>query len=498
MKTNTFLTVLMIFMVMGANAQKPAITLTFTANNNGQSVPLNSILIENLTQGDDTTLYAPDTVLVLDYITGMNEHIAFDDNSFFLSQNFPNPMKGKTTVSLWLPERNDILITICDVIGREMVNKEFHLERGNHSFMFYPGRESLYFLSVRTDQQSRTIKMLNSPYSSIGKGIMQLEYNGRQQAGVGEYKTGNAMNNFVFNLGDQLKYTANTALGERTIIDTPTGDKTYVFQYGGGTGEPCPGMPTVNDIDGNVYNTVLIGSQCWMKENLKTTKYKNGTPIPNVEDDYAWSNLTTGAYVWYGNDISWKDKYGALYNWYATVNANGLCPTGWHVPTHYEWTALTNHIGGTGSPNGNKLKSCRQVNSPLGGGCNTSEHPRWSQHSTQYGTDDYGFSGLPGKYREDLGYFYGYLGDGGYWWSSTAFSSNFAWYRSLVYSYGYVTVNNYDKRAGFSVRCLRENGPPTSNFSGTPTSGTAPLAVNFTDQSSNNPTSWQWSFGDGG
>ncbi len=113
----------------------------------------------------------------------------------------------------------------------------------------------------------------------------------------------------------------------------------------------------INDIDGNTYNTVLIGTQCWMKENLKTTTYANGTPIPNVTDNTAWQNLTTGAYAWYENEIGWKDSYGALYNWYTTVDANGLCPTGWHVPAQSEWTDLTNHIGGIDSPYGNEFVS---------------------------------------------------------------------------------------------------------------------------------------------
>lgn len=453
MKPRILLTVLMITMIMGAFAQKPTMTLTFTADSNAQHVRLNSILIENLTQGGDTTLYAPDTVLVLDYITGMNENFAFDDHSFSLSQNFPNPMKGKTTVSLWLPERNNILITISDVIGREVVNQEFQLEQGTHSFTFYPGRESLYFLTARADNQTQTIKMFNSPTDANASEYCKLGYNGQQKTGTGDYKSGDALNNFVFDLGDMLKFTSFTDQGERVITSSPTGDQIYYFHY---TGDPCPGAPTVTDIDGNVYNTVQIGNQCWMKENLKTTTYRNGTAIPNVTDDNAWSNLTTGAYVWYDNDISWKDKYGTLYNWFTTVDPNGLCPTGWHVPTDDEWTDLTDYIGGTSSPHGDELKSCRQVNSPLGGGCNTSEHPRWSEHGTHYGTDDYGFSGLPGGYRHYGGSFYA-IGNDGLWWSSTEYSSDDAWFRYLLYGSDDVGVNDANKRDGFSVRCLRDN-----------------------------------------
>lgn len=452
MKTRILLTIVTIGMIMSAMAQKATITLTFTADNNGQHMPLNSILIENLTQGGDTTLYAPDTVLVLDYVTGMNEVGSNSNNGFILSQNYPNPMKGKTIVRLWLPERNDILITISDIIGKEVVNQEFQLEQGTHLFTFYPGRESLYFLTVHANQICRTIKMFNSRGAVAFEGFCKLEYNSTK-TGSGGYKARVMMNNFLFDLGDQLKYTASSVLGDQTLIDMPYGDQTYTFQYGSG-GIPCPGMPTVIDIDGNQYNTVLIGTQCWMKENLKTTTFRDGTSIPNITGTNAWYLNTTGAYVWYDNDISWKDKYGTLYNWYATVNPNGLCPTGWHVPTYEEWTNLTDYIGGLNSPHGDELKSCRQVNSPQGGGCETSEHPRWEQHNTYYGTDDYGFSGLPGGARMISGG-YLYLGNKGYWWTSTDIYS-YAWYRYLNYDSDAVHGGYYSRRFGYSVRCLRD------------------------------------------
>jgi uncharacterized protein (TIGR02145 family) len=218
--------------------------------------------------------------------------------------------------------------------------------------------------------------------------------------------------------------------------------------------EECPA--TVTDIDGNVYNTVLIGEQCWMKENLKTTTYKNGTAIPNVTDINAWSNLTTGAYVWYDNDISWKEKYGALYNWFTAVDPNGLCPTGWHVPTHNEWTDLTDYIGGVSAPHGNELKSCRQVNSPLGGGCNTSEHPRWDSDNSNWGTDDYGLSCLPGGLRIYDGTF-NYIGEYGEWWSTTVYGAPTAWLRALNNTAGNIYVYINQRRTGMSVRCLRDN-----------------------------------------
>ncbi len=232
----------------------------------------------------------------------------------------------------------------------------------------------------------------------------------------------------------------------------------------GGQGQPCHGTPTVTDIDGNVYNTVLIGDQCWMKDNLITTNYRNGTSIiyPG-NDNTAWENNTSGAYAWYNNDISWKESYGALYNWYAVNNSNGLCPAGWHVPSDTEWTQLVDYMLSQGFPNsnvtngaGNALKSCRQIDSPLGGDCNTSTHPRWEFYSPHHGFDAYGFSAFPGVSRVAGGNFDS-LGIYGSWWSSTENSLTGAWNRYMNHNYGYVGRFNGYKGHGFSIRCLMDN-----------------------------------------
>ena len=459
MKTKIFLTVTALFLIISAFGQKPTMELTFTALNNGQYVPLDSIFIENLTQGGDTTLYAPDTILVIDYVTGIGENGAVDENTLSVSQNYPNPFKSKTEFNLYLAEKGNIKITGRDILGRELVHYENILNQGNHSFAFYAGNESYYLLTVTGNQTSQTIKMLNAGSHTTNGEKCKIVYTGNK-GNVSGFKSQQAINNFVFNLGDSLEFTgyANTIdgiFGSAVVTDTPQTNSNYEFAIIKGL--RCPGAPTITDIDGNVYNTVQIGNQCWMAENLKTTAYQNGTPIPNVTNGSNWGFLTSGAYVWFFNIISWKDSYGALYNWYATVDANGLCPTGWHVPTNGEWTALTDFIGGTGSPHGNELKSCRQENSPLGGGCNTTEHPRWrdDNYHGNYGTDDYGFSGLPGGLRDYDGEFY-YIGDEGCWWSSTGDSQFYAWSRYLYYYGGNVYVGYDGRRVGFSVRCLKD------------------------------------------
>lgn len=219
---------------------------------------------------------------------------------------------------------------------------------------------------------------------------------------------------------------------------------------------PCPGAPTVTDVDGNIYNTVLLGSQCWMKENLKTTWYRNEKPIAFPDKiNTEWESNTTGAYAWYDNDINYKNSYGALYNWFAVSNANGLCPEGWHVPGDAEWTQLTAFISGGTESGGNQLKSCRQVNAPSGGRCATEQHPRWDEHSVYHGTDEYGFSALPAGSRDNYGN-YNFMGFNAYFWSASEHFRKYAWLRTLYFNNSNVLSNYSDKRLGFSVRCLRD------------------------------------------
>jgi uncharacterized protein (TIGR02145 family) len=195
---------------------------------------------------------------------------------------------------------------------------------------------------------------------------------------------------------------------------------------------------SITDIDGNTYKTVTIGTQTWMAENLKVTKYNDGIAIPNVTDDTAWGELTTGALCDYDNTPSNSETYGKLYNWHA-VNTGKLCPTGWHVPSDAEWTELTDYLGGR-SVAGGKLKETGTTHlaSPNTGA-----------------TNETGFTALPGGFRGYDGAFY-YIGYHGYWWSATENGSNNAWYRLMGFNFSTVARHNYYKELGVSVRCVRD------------------------------------------
>jgi len=206
----------------------------------------------------------------------------------------------------------------------------------------------------------------------------------------------------------------------------------------------------VSDFEGNHYSSIIINGVEWMAENLKSTKYNDGSQIyyPN----YSWGSNNTGAYTWYDNNSS--SKYGALYNWYA-VSSDKLCPTGWKVPSDEDWSGLISFISSLNTNDiGTQLKSCRQIGSPLGGVCLTSNHPRWNSHSVYYGTDDFGFSGLPGGTRYFTGPFYS-LGYIGYWWTSSQRDGTFAWSYNMKSESGDVSREFFNKGNGFSVRCIK-------------------------------------------
>jgi uncharacterized protein (TIGR02145 family) len=223
---------------------------------------------------------------------------------------------------------------------------------------------------------------------------------------------------------------------------------------------------TVTDVDGNIYKTVTLGEQEWMAENLKTTKYSDGTPILFPGDDnQAWISNTNGAYAWHSNNEANKDLYGALYNWYTLQNPAGLCPAGWRVPTSQDYAdlitylnaeyTLTNNTDDVNSV-GNHLKSCRMVNSPLGDECNTSEHPRWNNHSTSIGTDRFEFAVLPAGNRVSDGRYSG-MGAYAFLWTSTSSTTEDANRYSLNYNRNRMMPGTISKLEGHSVRCIKIN-----------------------------------------
>ena len=248
---------------------------------------------------------------------------------------------------------------------------------------------------------------------------------------------------------NNFKTTDGTATG--TFVSTLTGLTSggttyYVRAYatnssGTAYGNQLTFNTNLADVDGNSYKTVTIGTQVWMAENLKTTKYNDGTAISNVTDNTAWSTNTTGAYCNYSNTLANSDIYGSLYNWYvaASTNSKKVCPIGWHVPTDAEWTTLTTYLGG-GSVAGGKLKETTTIH--------------WLSPNTG-ATNETGFTALPGGYRDGSGSF-GLIGIYGFWWSSSISGTTYAWYRYMINSNGSISGGDNPQHAGSYVRCLKD------------------------------------------
>lgn len=250
------------------------------------------------------------------------------------------------------------------------------------------------------------------------------------------------------------KTTDGSGTGDFTssITSLAAGTQYYVRAYAtnsAGTGygsaqSLTTSSGTVTDIDGNVYQAVTIGTQVWMAENLKVTKYRNSNPIPNVTDGGVWSGLSTGAYCEYDNDINNVATYGRLYNWYAVDDSRNIAPDGWHVPTDAEWQTLVDYLGGDAVAGG-KLREAGTTH--------------WKSPNTG-ATNESGFSALPGGDRYRDGTFYN-MGEDAFFWSSTEYllrppMGYYALYRHLIYYHSHVNHFNGHKRGGSSVRCVKD------------------------------------------
>ena len=198
---------------------------------------------------------------------------------------------------------------------------------------------------------------------------------------------------------------------------------------------------TVTDIDGNVYDTVAIGSQVWMVENLKTTRYSNGDPVGTSNpQDKNISGETTPKYQWaYGGEEGNVAAYGRLYTWYAATDNRNICPAGWHVPDDNEWTTLSDYLGGQNVAGG-KLKESGTLH--------------WKTPNTN-ATNLSGFTALPGGFRGSEGLYYD-LGEWGNWWSSSSYDETQAWLRFLYCDDGVLGRGFYGKQHAMSVRCIKD------------------------------------------
>ena len=442
MRLRIHFTLLMLMVAYVISAQNPYLVLTFTAEDNGTYMQLDSIKVMNRTQDCDTTLLWPDTVLILGSQVGIIEP---NDKGSELQvfQNYPNPVVDQTTISMYVPARDVVSIIITDVTGRIIYKSEKIFDKGHHSFRYLPGNTGISFFTASTHSEISSIRILSTP-AHVGN--VGFEYIGSSPS-VSIHKNKNAtfQENFTFSFGDTLLYIGYISYYESGILDIPETHDTLVLQFANDI--PCPGTPTVT-YKGQIYNTVQIFSQCWMKENINV-----GVMIPGTQN--MEENGTIEKYC-YDDSVDNCDQYGGLYKWNEIMNyislegCQGICPLGWHIPTDEEWKILEGAADtgdGIGDPSwdevgmrGNDAATVLKYTSG------------WNFNGN--GVDWYGFSGLPAGIWYAYTYSYSGIGSSGVFWTSSKNNIGDKWARSLSYesqTYRGAVGNAY----GLSVRCLR-------------------------------------------
>jgi uncharacterized protein (TIGR02145 family) len=361
--------------------------------------------------------------------------------NFIRSAAAANPMQiHNRKISFTLSENVNVVISIHDVGGRRIYNSNKTYGPGTHAIVA-PLQATgilIYKLNIGND----TYSFKSSPF-----GTFATERNAAPDNSSALAKQ--AKTTAV--IADVISVVKEGQINYRDSIKTS--DTTGIVV------KMIPNAGNVTDADGNVYQSVRIGSQVWTVEDLRTTKYSDGTAIPGPTFTTSqWSDLTTPAYCWYEDSTgaAYRQKWGALYNWYA-VNTGKLAPEGWRVPTDADWTTLENYLIANGY-NWDGTTTENKIGKSMAA---RTDWPSFTKaRAGTIGNDlgknnASGFSALPGGYRTNDGNFYT-IRDYGYWWSATEYDASGAWDRNLRCLIERLLRYDTNKSCGFSVRLLRD------------------------------------------
>ena len=447
-----------------------SVTLTFTGQDtNGIYVQLDSVVINNLTKGWQETLYWPDTILTMTN-TGIDDYegsMVNNDPLLQFAQNNPNPFDGTTHANITMAKDGDISVEITDVVGRIVKTKVFSsLQAGTHQLHITLSTAGIYFLTARQDGQTSSIKMVNRSNSGTDD-IAITNHIGTpfNASALRKHNKGHkGTTDNPFDIGDQMEYMGYITLHDSSI------ESEHIIQYQDSAQivellfdvdvnayfpHPCPGTPTVTDVEGNIYNTLQIGNQCWMKENLRTSHYSDSTAIQIIQQNYYYSNEVP--YCYYpNNNIQNLPVYGYLYNWPAVMHGapygsysnpsgvQGICPVGWHVPSKDEWNIMESFFTDADVTadmwrGDHAFKLC------------TDEPNIWYTPDYAATIPDLNYSGFSvypaGEY--DC-FFHNFGTKAAFWTTSTPNARRIEKYNPSVYSYG------ESKFLAFSLRCVKD------------------------------------------
>lgn len=423
MKPLTLLSFLILFTV-SLSAQEYLIDF----ESSGMAAKIDTVIVKNTTTGA-TVVLTGDQVLRLKSTMGKNAwDAAYPNGNLTL---FPNPMEDYSTLEFETPENGSVEVDLYNGTGMKLAQVQKMLPPGRHSYQVSGINSGIYLVRISVSGYMFGGKLISNSTGSDRASLVYLNSVVNEDAAE-MLKNTEGLNTLEFQQGDKLLFTMKSGDYSTTITAIPEADQSIAGNF-----YNCV------DMDNNVYPVVEIGTQVWMAANLKTTKYNDGTPIPNITTTQ-WANLSSPAYSWRKNDPAFRDPYGALYNWH-TVNTGKLCPSGWHVPSEDEYMALESFVGGN-SVAGSRLKETgtRHWDSP-----------------NSYSDNNSGFSMIGGGYRtHDGGTDFFEFERSGYLWSSTQSDGASAKYRGFGVGFARIDRGTSNKSTGFSVRCLlNEKGP---------------------------------------
>lgn len=465
----SFIAIVLLLISLTAIAQD-TLSLAFKCQTvDGLYVQPDSITIENLTQGWKETLMYPDTQILLNVGTGIYD---VDTKRILSLQVSPNPFEGAATVNLNVTESSVVTIEVVDILGRIVNANNFtSLQSGTHIFRVILSNPGAYVLTAFMNGKMQSAKLMNT--ANGGKDAIEYEggisekthFDMFVQQGKSSPK-GISQNSFQW--GDQMRYVAYSSISNSNEVVNIQNQNELITLFFDSLppvpvdGQPCIGADILTDYDGNVYNTVQIGSQCWMKENLRTTHYADGINIP--------ANDVSSSEEPYYYDYTFSPiplaRRGYLYNWEAVMcgasaidsvssGVQGVCPYGWHVPSAAEWAQLISYVSsqnqywcdGDSSNNAKALAATTDWNHHGSISCIVGNNLSMNNAT--------GFSAIPAGFHN---YSFVSSGDIAAFWSATTtdYSNYYANRLSLSYSSWEASIGGFYKWTGLSVRCLRD------------------------------------------
>jgi uncharacterized protein (TIGR02145 family) len=475
MKKATFI-IALLFVTTMINAQNYQISFT----GSGESTSVETVFVENLTQGTTLELAGTDILHLVGTVGISSSDVNLDLNIY------PNPMQGTSNIEFYSDKPDDVKIEIFDLNGRLVVSHSGDLHTGINGFEISGFSQGFYSVNVITSAHQTSANFISTNDDAKMPAIKAIDQGMIDSQAQTTLKSTKNLVQMQYNDGERLLFKGVSGDYARVLTIIPTQTQSVNFEF-----VPC------TDLEGDNYAVVTIGEQTWMAENLKYLPIVNA--VADGSEDVAGSYYYVYGYD--GTDVSEAkatenyDTYGVLYNWSAAMNGEesstnnpsgvqGICPTGWHLPSEAEWAELTNYLGG-GGVGGGKLKEIGTTH--------------WSSPNTG-ATNETGFTALPGGARSQNGVF-GSVGGYAYWHSATVSNTTSSWYSFLLNmsAYGIWTDDMLSNQNGFSVRCIKNNYslPPQADFNANQTEISLGESVQFTDISTNNPTDWQWDFGDG-